>query len=41
MTYPNTTKEKSLLVNPLNRPVKGIDDTIDPQREVGGFVCFA
>ena len=29
MTYPNTAREKSLLVNPLNSPIKGVDDTID------------
>ena len=33
MTYPNTTKDKSPLVNPLNSPVKGVDDTIDHGEE--------
>ena len=29
MTYPNITKDKRPLVNPLNSPVKGVDDMID------------
>ena len=29
MTYPTTTKDKGPLVNLVNSPVKGVDDTID------------